>query len=173
MKTSKIYAMIAVIATIFTSCSKSNNDNTTIVTPTVPASNPIAPGNVSGFVKGTFTTGNTYTITGDLTIKPGDTLASQQGVTVVVKGNAQINVQGVLLLVGTQHSRFLSIPIRNSPVAGAVFSATARRPSPSNGRMWTIPADPIHPETRENRYLSSRRSMWISKIPGLPMDRMI
>lgn len=96
----KFYAVLLVVAAGLGSCSK--NDKTTIITPTVPASNPIAPGNVSGFVKGTFTTGNTYTITGDLTIKAGDTLASQQGVTIVVKNNAQIICNGVLLLVGTQ-----------------------------------------------------------------------
>ena len=84
------------------SCSKSHNDNTTVTQPTVPASSPIAPGNISGFVRGTFTTGNTYTITGDITVKPGDTLASQQGVTVIVKGDAQINIQGTLNLVGTK-----------------------------------------------------------------------
>jgi hypothetical protein len=101
MKTSKLYTIIAVIVTMISSCSKSNTEKTNVITPTVPASNPITPGSISGFVKGTLTTGNTYTITGDLTIKLGDTLASQQGVTVVVKGDAQINVQGVLLLVGT------------------------------------------------------------------------
>ena len=101
MKTKNLYVIVAFIVTMIASCSKSNNETTTVITPTVPASNPIAPGNVSGFVKGTFTTGSTYTITGDLTIKPGDTLASQQGVTVIVNGNAQINVGGVLLLVGT------------------------------------------------------------------------
>jgi len=101
MKTSKLYAIIAVIVTAISSCSKSNNEKTNVITPTVPASNPISPGNITGFVKGTLTTGNTYTVTGDLTIKQGDTLASQQGVTVIVKGNAQINVQGVLNLVGT------------------------------------------------------------------------
>src|SRR5215831_2574737 len=79
------------------SCSKS--DTTTVIQPTVPASNPISPGEISGFVKGTLTTGNTYTITGDLTVKQGDTLASQQGVTVVVKNDAQININGVLLIV--------------------------------------------------------------------------
>ena len=100
MKTRNLCMVIAVAATVITSCSKST-EKTTVVTPTVPASNPITPGNISGFVRGTLTTGNTYTITGDLTIKPGDTLASQQGVTVVVTNNAQINVQGVLLLVGT------------------------------------------------------------------------
>ena len=101
MQPGKLYLIGAAFAACLASCSKSG-DKTTIITPTVPASNPIAPGNISGFVKGTFTTGNTYTITGDLTVKAGDTLASQQGVTVVVKGNAQVNVQGTLLLVGTQ-----------------------------------------------------------------------
>jgi hypothetical protein len=101
MKTSKLYTIIVVIVTMISSCSKSNNETTKVITPTVPASNPISPGSISGFVKGTLTTGSTYTITGDLTIKLGDTLASQQGVTVIVKGDAQINVQGVLLLVGT------------------------------------------------------------------------
>src|SRR5450432_4689895 len=101
MKTSKVYLMIALITIIISSCSKSNNETTTVVTPPAPVSNPITPGNISGFVKGTLTTGNTYTITSDLTIKLGDTLAAQPGVIVVVKGNAQINVQGVLSLVGT------------------------------------------------------------------------
>jgi len=102
MKSIQAYFVIAALAAGLASCSKSS-DNTTVNTPTVPSSNPITPGSITGFVKGTLTTGNTYTITGDLTIKPGDTLASQQGVTVIVKGNAQINVQGTLLLVGTQN----------------------------------------------------------------------
>ena len=102
MKPVTSYLIIPALVLAFGACSKNNNDNTKVVTPTVPASNPIASGNVSGFVKGTFTTGNTYTITGNITIKPGDTLASQQGVTVVVQNNAQIIVQGVLNLVGTQ-----------------------------------------------------------------------
>ncbi|HEY4111416.1 right-handed parallel beta-helix repeat-containing protein [Puia sp.] len=102
MNRTKIYLVLAVVVAALGACSKHNNDDTKVVTATVPASNPIAPGNISGFVKGTFTTGNTYTITGDLTIKAGDTLASQQGVTIVIQNNAQIIVQGVLNLVGTQ-----------------------------------------------------------------------
>lgn len=96
----KNFVFAAIISTLFFSCSKS--DTTTTSTPTVPPSNPIAPGNISGFVKGTLTTGNTYTVTGDLTVKLGDTLASQQGVTVIVKNDAQININGVLLIVGTK-----------------------------------------------------------------------
>jgi hypothetical protein len=84
---------------VFGACSKSETTQT--VTPPVPVSNPISPGNISGFVKGTLTTGSTYTITGDLNVKPGDTLASQAGVTVIVKNNAQINIAGVLSLIGT------------------------------------------------------------------------
>ncbi|MBV9961977.1 MAG: right-handed parallel beta-helix repeat-containing protein [Parafilimonas sp.] len=103
MNTTKIFLLLGLLSSLmFASCSKS--DNTTVITPTVPPSNPIAPGDISGFVKGTLTTGNTYTITGDLTIKAGDTLASQQGVTVIVKNNAQITVQGVLNLEGTAQS---------------------------------------------------------------------
>jgi hypothetical protein len=104
MKSTHAYLSVAILVLGLASCSKSGNDNTKITTPTVPASNPIAPGNISGFVKGTFTTGNTYTITGDLTIKAGDTLASQQGVTVIVANNAQITVFGVVNLVGTEAS---------------------------------------------------------------------
>src|SRR5215471_833353 len=102
MKSWNSYLAVAVLFAGLASCSKKSNDTTTIITPTVPASNPIAPGNITGFVKGTFTTGNTYTITGDLTVKLGDTLASQQGVTIVVKNDAQINIQGVLRIIGTK-----------------------------------------------------------------------
>jgi hypothetical protein len=115
MKTRKICTVIAVIATVISSCSKSNNETTTVVTPTVPASNPITPGNITGFVKGTLTTGNTYTITGDLTVKLGDTLASQQGVTVIVANDAQINIQGVLNLVGTSASPITFNSSSNQP----------------------------------------------------------
>ncbi len=101
MKPRNVYVLVAVFAVLMGSCSKSSNEKTIVIVPTVPASNPIAPGEISGFVKGTLITGNTYTITGDLNVKLGDTLASQQGVTVVVKNDAQINIQGVLLIVGT------------------------------------------------------------------------
>src|SRR6516225_4266293 len=100
MKIKHLFPTTILICIIFFSCSK--NDTTTTSTPPIPVSNPIAPGNISGFVKGTLTTGNTYTITGDLTVKLGDTLASQEGVTVIVQNDAQINIQGVLNLVGTK-----------------------------------------------------------------------
>lgn len=100
MKTKQSFLVVGAVVMLAASCSKS--DSTTTGTQPIPVSNPIAPGNISGYVKGTFTSGNTYTITGDITIKQGDTLASQEGVTVIVKNDAQIIVQGVLNIVGTQ-----------------------------------------------------------------------
>jgi len=100
MKATKKVLVIAALAGGFFSCSK--KDSTITTTPPQPVSNPIVPGNVTGFVKGTFTTGNTYTITGDITVKPGDTLASQEGVTIVIKNDAQIFMQGVLSFIGTK-----------------------------------------------------------------------
>src|SRR5258708_13045302 len=119
MKLKQSYLFMAVFIAGLASCSK--KDNTTVNNATVPASNPIAPGNISGFVKGTFTTGNTYTITGDLTVKPGDTLASQQGVTVIVKNNAQIFVQGTLNLVGTKSQPISFNSDNNKPGSWGVF----------------------------------------------------
>jgi len=102
MKTIRLFvftmgtALIAVLA----SCSK--KESTTNVTPVIPPSHPITAGNISGFVKGTLLSGSAYTVTGDLTVKKGDTLLAQPGAIVTVKNNAQITVDGVLQILGTQ-----------------------------------------------------------------------
>ena len=64
---------IALIAVTVVSCSK--KENTKQTTPVIPPSHPITAGNISGFLKGTLLTGNTYTVTGDIIVKKGDTLA--------------------------------------------------------------------------------------------------
>lgn len=102
MKNIYTYAALAVIllATAFTSCKKVEITSFAIVK--IPQSNPIASGNITGFIKGTLLTGQTYTVTGDVTVKPGDTLYSQPGAIVIVKNDAQFNIQGVMQLLGTQ-----------------------------------------------------------------------
>jgi len=92
---------LAIIAAI-ASCSKSETNKN--VTPVLPPSHPITAGNISGFVKGTLLTGSTYTVTSDLTVKKGDTLLAQPGAIVIVKNDAQITVDGVLQVLGTQTS---------------------------------------------------------------------
>lgn len=87
-------------ATLITSCSK--DEVTTFNTVALPESNPISSDTIPAFAKGTLLTGKTYYILEDITVKKGDTLYAQSGTTVVVKNNAQVNIQGVLQLVGTQ-----------------------------------------------------------------------
>ncbi|SDF75943.1 right-handed parallel beta-helix repeat-containing protein [Mucilaginibacter gossypii] len=99
----KYILMLAVgfVATVtFNSCKKA--ELTTFTQIKIPTSSPIQPGNISGFVKGTLVTGETYTVTADVTVKKGDTLYAQPGANVIVKNNSQINIQGVLKLVGTK-----------------------------------------------------------------------
>ena len=102
MKAKYIYMLLAgsLLAITLNSCKKA--ELTTFDKIKIPTSNPLAAGNISGFVKGTLLSGQTYTVTADLTVKKGDTLASQPGAIVVVKNNAQITIQGVLQLLGSK-----------------------------------------------------------------------
>lgn len=102
MKSNHIHTLAAglLLVIAFSACQKA--EVTSFNKINIPASSPIVPGDISGFVKGTLVTGQTYTITADITIKKGDTLAAQPGAVVIVKNNAQITVQGVLQLIGSQ-----------------------------------------------------------------------
>src|ERR1700744_486380 len=103
MKNSKLNLLLAfLLVGAFSACKKNEVNNN--VTQALPPSHPIAAGNISGFVKGTLLTGSTYTVTGDLTVKKGDTLAAQPGAIVIVKNNSQINIGGVLQILGSQAS---------------------------------------------------------------------
>ena len=101
MKAKNNYIIVGSLFLIcgFYACKK---ELTTFTKIKIPTSSPIAPGNISGFVKGTLVTGQTYTVIGDITIKKGDTLSAQPGATVIVKNNAQVNVMGFLNLLGSQ-----------------------------------------------------------------------
>lgn len=96
----KILVVAISIVTALSACKKA--EITTFTNIKIPSSSPIAPGNISGFLKGTFLKNQTYTITADITVKKGDTLASQPGAIIIVKNNAQINIQGVLQLLGSK-----------------------------------------------------------------------
>ncbi len=102
MQTKYISTAIIIFCTalVFTACQK--EEITTFTKIQIPSSSPIKAGEISGFLKGTLLTGQTYFITADVTVKKGDTLASQPGANIIVKNNAQINIQGVLQLLGTK-----------------------------------------------------------------------
>jgi len=84
------------------SCSKPGNEVTVVSTPPLQIGQPISTSTHSGTVKGTMTTGNTYTITGDITVNRGDTLLIQPGVIVNMGTGANIVVKGILLSLGTK-----------------------------------------------------------------------
>ncbi len=101
MKAKYFYILTGILlATSFVSCKKA--EITTFTAVEIPKSNPISAGNISGFVKGTLLAGQTYNVTSDITVKKGDTLASQPGAIVIINNNAQFNIQGVLQLLGSK-----------------------------------------------------------------------
>jgi len=104
MKTNKFSLFVTGLAFVAALASCSKKESTQNITPVIPPSHPIAAGNISGFVKGTLLTGSTYTVTADLTVKKGDTLQAQPGAIVVVKNDAQININGYLMVLGTQQN---------------------------------------------------------------------
>ena len=93
-------ACVGLIVVFMVACQKA--EVTTFTKIKIPSSSPISPGNISGFIKGTLLTAQTYTVTADVTVKKGDTLAAQPGAIIIVKNNAQFNIQGVLLLAGSK-----------------------------------------------------------------------
>ncbi len=123
MKTKNIYNLLTgfLLLAGINACKKA--ELTTFTKIKIPTSSPIAPGNITGFVKGTLLTGQTYTVTGDITIKKGDTLSAQPGAIVVVKNNAQFNVQGVLNLLGTQANPVFFNSDTNKPGTWGGFQA--------------------------------------------------
>jgi hypothetical protein len=104
MKTNRFSLFVTSLALVAALASCSKNESNKNVTPVLPPSHPITAGNISGFVKGTLLAGSTYTVTADLTVKKGDTLAAQPGAIVIVKNDSQITIDGVLQVLGTQAS---------------------------------------------------------------------
>jgi hypothetical protein len=100
IKIGSIYALLAFTIAL-TSCSKSDSSNVSVgqiqVGQAVSSSAPL-----SGAIKGTMLTGETYTISGDVTINAGDTLLIQKGVTVKVNNAAAIVVKGTFVSLGTK-----------------------------------------------------------------------
>jgi hypothetical protein len=98
-------AMLAVLISgsiIFSACNKSET-----VTPVIQkiVGKPINSDTLSGGQSGTLLTSvGKYTITNSVTILPKDTLYVQKGVTVDVQNNAIVNVQGTLIIEGTEDS---------------------------------------------------------------------
>ncbi len=98
----KIFKTISVLTLAFAMASCSKKEVTIYNKVDLQASNGISSDTIPAFAKGTLLEGKTYYIMSDVTVQKGDTLYAQPGANVIVKNNAQVNIQGVLLLQGTQ-----------------------------------------------------------------------
>lgn len=122
MKTNNFSLFVTGLAFVAALASCSKSESTKNITPVTPPSHPIAAGNISGFVKGTLLTGSTYAVTADITVKKGDTLAAQPGAIIVVKNNSQININGVLQLLGSQSKPISFNSDKNTPGSWGGFA---------------------------------------------------
>ena len=119
---SKIFipALIVLITLGITSCSKWAQDKSNIYKAveqpgkTVSNSAPL-----SGSVKGTMLSGNTYTIDSDIYVNDGDTLMIQPGVTLNFRNGSGLVVLGSLFSEGTQaapiYMTVLGVTKNNTP----------------------------------------------------------
>ncbi|GGA98005.1 right-handed parallel beta-helix repeat-containing protein [Puia dinghuensis] len=85
---------------LFAACSKSSNSANT-GTP-LPVNAIRSTSLTGGNVKGTMLTDSTYTVSGDITVLPTDTLTIQPGTTIKVSGNHKFTIQGIIASLGTQ-----------------------------------------------------------------------
>ncbi|NWJ51405.1 MAG: hypothetical protein HXX14_11135 [Bacteroidetes bacterium] len=102
MKTINYYVLISVVALGLFGCKKSGSDviDSTANYPKSPASF-ITGTQLTGTLKGTLKQDMTYYLAGNVTVNAGDTLAVQQGATIIATGNYSIYVKGTLLCLGT------------------------------------------------------------------------
>ena len=84
-------------------CSKNNNGSVKTSTPPLQVGQPVSSTSpLSGSIKGTMLSGETYTLGGDVVVNVGDTLLLQSGVTVKIPGKYDIIVRGTFISLGTQ-----------------------------------------------------------------------
>ncbi len=102
MKKHGLYLFTAALALSLFACTKKGDDlvDSTSDYPKPPGSF-VTSSLLTGTIKGTLKQDSTYYLVGNVVVNKSDTLAVQQGVTVIAKGNFNISVRGALLCLGT------------------------------------------------------------------------
>ncbi len=102
---SKITGVIALVvagSVLMFSCKKTNS--TTVQQAYTPGGQVVQPGNISGAIKGTMETNQTYDVTGDVIINSGDSLIIQPGAKIVFQGAYNFFIKGNLFSLGSAAS---------------------------------------------------------------------
>jgi hypothetical protein len=103
MKKSYFLIVIAGLMLMLSACSSTGND---LIDAT--ANYPKTPGVfvksrfLTGALKGTLKQDSTYYLVGNVGVNKGDTLAVQQGATIIANGNFQFQISGTLMSLGTE-----------------------------------------------------------------------
>jgi hypothetical protein len=97
-----IYTIVLALflAAAFVACKNSSSVNGPSENSKV--SHPITSDTLTGNIRGTLLAGKTYYVKDSITVLAGDTLASQEGVTLYMLNNPTVFVQGNLIIEGTQ-----------------------------------------------------------------------
>src|ERR1700682_4204036 len=96
----KTICLILFSAYLISACTKSSTSVNT--GPQLPAEAIRGTTLAGGNVKGVMLADSTYTVNGDLTVLPADTLTIQAGATINVTGNHSFYIQGIIQSLGTQ-----------------------------------------------------------------------
>ncbi len=103
--TRHVQAAFALSVLICAGACKKSNDAVTVSTPPFQSGQAVSSSSpLSGSIKGTMLSGQTYSVAGDITVNAGDTLVIQPGVTVKITGQYDFIVRGTFLSLGTQAS---------------------------------------------------------------------
>ncbi len=114
--------------------STTDDEQTVVSVPPYQIGQPISAGTaLSGSIKGTMISGNTYTIGGDVVINIGDTVLLQENVHVCVAAGKTIVVKGVLISLGTQTG-----PNWFTSCGVAKVNTIAQSQSPTTDPAWGV-----------------------------------
>src|SRR5665213_4354978 len=92
------FCLFLLASVVMFSCKKTS---TVVQAPYVPGGVTVQPGNISGSVKGTMETNQTYNVTGDVIINAGDSLIIQPGAKVIFQGAYNFFIKGSLFSLGS------------------------------------------------------------------------
>src|ERR1700761_9318944 len=101
-------------------CSKSHSDHSVVSAPQILVGKGIPNTGVlpAGTYKGTMLSGQTYTVSGDITINAGDTLLIQKGVKINMTNGANFIVNGDLISLGTKDAPITITDPRRTKTTG-------------------------------------------------------
>lgn len=142
MKAIKITGLGIMLVMAIASCKKA--DTSKISVALIQVGQPVssaAP--LSGNIKGTMLTGQTYTISGDVTINAGDTLLIQKGVTVNVKNGANIFVNGTFVSLGTKDGPVTITDPSRSKTTGSSTATSDSAYAGGWGGIWCSTKCPL------------------------------